>query len=335
MNKIKVCYECGAIEQYKFKDVIRRYKGEGYDFEIIVRVPFCEKCRTPIYVEDVEKEIALRVNAKIMEQKNIITQEEMLGILEKYSISQKFLSKLLGWGEITLTRYIRGKYTPNTVNSNRLRELKNPYVFQALLKDYQGKNMEISEEKAFKKVEEKVYFELKQIEKSQGRLFSVINWFLAQSSEEEPITHMAMQNILYFVQGWSMVLLDEEMFVDESQAWENGVVYPKVYNMFNWFKHNLLPKVETETQFTDNELIILSAVKNFYFDVYSANSLGYICRKEKPYVKARTRLLRSECLDNVIKRDDVLSYYGDIVKKFDIKIGDLSNIKKYLYCIRS
>lgn len=50
-------------------------------------------------------------------------------------MSQKLLSRLLGWGEITLTRYISGGYTPNAPNSEKLKSLKDPYVFQKLVND--------------------------------------------------------------------------------------------------------------------------------------------------------------------------------------------------------
>lgn len=335
MDKIKICFECGSKNQYNFKDVIRKYKGDGYDFEVLVKVPFCEKCGAPIYVENVEREIAQKVNKEIRERKNIITREEILEILETYNVSQKFLSRLLGWGEITLTRYIRGNYTPNVANSNRLRELRNPYVFQMLLQDYRETNKEISEEKPLKKIEEKVCFELNKIEKTQGRMFSVVNWFLAQSSEEEPMTHLAMQKILYFVQSWSRVLLGEEIFEEDCQAWVHGAVYPKVYNMFKWFKYMPLPIVKTRSQFEDNELIILEAVKRFYFDVYSAKALEDICHKEEPYMRARKGYSESENCNKVIKKEDVLSYYNHIARKYDIKLENLSNIKEYLYCIRN
>lgn len=151
MENEKVCFECGAKEQYEFKDTIRKYEGEGYNFEMVVKVPFCKKCKAPMYMEAVENEIAQKANEIIRKQREIITREEILEILELYNVSQKFLSKLLGWGEITLTRYISGNYTPNISNSNRLKELKNPYVFQMLLQNYGAGILEKNEKSLSKK----------------------------------------------------------------------------------------------------------------------------------------------------------------------------------------
>jgi len=40
---------------------------------------------------------------------------------------------MLGWGEITLTRYISAGYTPNKINSDRLRALNDPYEVQNII----------------------------------------------------------------------------------------------------------------------------------------------------------------------------------------------------------
>ena len=146
----KLCIECGAADTYELKDIVREYEGDGYHFEMLVTIPFCKICGAPIYDEELESKIAQKANKKIREQRHIITREEILEILKAYNISQKFLSKALGWGEITLTRYISGNYTPNISNSNRLKELKNPYIFQMLLQDYCEEHRTEHEEKAIK-----------------------------------------------------------------------------------------------------------------------------------------------------------------------------------------
>ena len=244
MEVSKMCFECGAKDNFEYKDTVRVYEGDGYYFEMLVKIPFCRHCNAPIYDEETEREIALKANEKIRAQRNIITREEILDILESYKISQKFLSKLLGWGEITLTRYVNGNYTPNPVNSNRLKSLKNPYIFQMLLQNYREKQLEQSEEKSFIKAQNQVYQRIEELIKKQGKIFNVVNWFLAQSSEEVPITHLALQKLLYFVQSWSALLLGKDLFWDDCQAWAHGAVYPKVYVLFKEFRYKPLPKVE-------------------------------------------------------------------------------------------
>ena len=196
MEVSKMCFECGAKDNFEYKDTVRVYEGDGYYFEMLVKIPFCKHCNAPIYDEETEREIAFKANETIRAQRNIIPREEILDILESYKISQKFLSKLLGWGEITLTRYVNGNYTPNLANSNRLKSLKNPYIFQMLLQNYREKQLEQSEEKSFIKAQNQVYQRIEELIKKQGKIFNVVNRFLAQTSEEVPFTHWALQKLL-------------------------------------------------------------------------------------------------------------------------------------------
>lgn len=71
MEKRVLCIECGSKDDYEFREMIREYEGEGYHFEMLVNVPFCRKCGAPVYIEDVECEIAEKTNRKIREQRNI------------------------------------------------------------------------------------------------------------------------------------------------------------------------------------------------------------------------------------------------------------------------
>lgn len=330
MGKEKICIECGAKDTYEFKDTIRKYQGDGYHFKMSVNVPFCKKCGAPIYDEETEREIAQKANEKIREQRGTITREEILEILDLYNVSQKFLSKLLGWGEITLTRYISGNYTPNAANSSRLKELKNPYVFQMLLQNYCDGELEKNDEKLLQKAQIGLNHELHKLKDTQGKIFNVVNWFLSQSSEDAPITHLALQKLLYFVQNWSRALIGEGMFCDDCQAWVHGAVYPNVYEVFKQFKYAPLPRVEDSFAFEDQEWKILNAVKEYYFDIYSAKALEEICHRERPYVEARKGIPEGETCHTVIDVGKITSYYKEISKKYNINLLEMSNIKDYL-----
>ena len=335
MGKDIICLECGAKNTYEFEETIREYKGDGYHFEMLVIVPFCAQCGAPVYDEEVEKGIAQEANSKIRSQREIITRKEILEILGMYNVSQKFLSKLLGWGEITLTRYISGNYTPSLSNSNRLKELYNPYVFQMLMQNYCEGQVEEKDEKSIKKAQSKITQELGKLGETQGKIFGVVNWFLSQSSEEAPITHLALQKLLYFSQNWSSVLLDKTIFDDACQAWAHGAVYPKVYEFFKRFKYMPLPKVEETTVFDERELQVLNAVKRYYFDTYTAKSLEEICHREKPYIEARKGYLDGEICHETILKDQIISYYDSISQTYGINLTNISNIRNYLNIVLS
>lgn len=335
MERTKICFECGAMDTYELRDTIREYKGEGYSFEMLVRIPFCKVCGAPLYDEELERDIAEKANEKIREQCGIITREEILEILDLYNVSQKFLSKLLGWGEITLTRYISGNYTPNIANSNRMKELKNPYVFQSLLQNFRNNPLEKNDEKLIKKAQAGVQGVLKDFGEEKGKIFHVVNWFLSQSTEDAPVTHLALQKLLYFVQSWSRILLGDAMFDNDCEAWAHGAVYPIVYSVFRQFKYMPLPSVEESFEFGEREQRILNTVKKYYFDIYSAKALEEICHREQPYIEAREGLSEKEACHKVINAERINSYYESVAKKYNIQLTDMSNIKVYLSIILS
>lgn len=335
MEKKLLCFECGNLNNYNLKEIIRKYEGEGYQFEMLVKIPFCEVCGAPIYDEEIENEIAKKANEKIREQRKIVSKREIIEILDTYSVSQKFLSRLLGWGEITLTRYVGGNYTPNKTNSDKLKELRNPYVFKKLLDDNLRDTEERKEERSFKKADSKVHMELEKLEKLKGKIFKVVNWFLAQSSDEAPITHLALQKLLYFTQCWSIALEGKEIFEDDCQAWVHGAVYPQVYEVFKKFKYMPLPHVEEKEHFEEDELIILNAVKTYYYDVYNAKALEDICHREEPYKKARNGYKEGEMCQEVIDKKSIREYYGRLLKEYHIQMTDTSKIRNYLNSLLS
>ena len=325
MKKELMCLECGAKDTYELRDTIREYKGDGYHFELTVTVPFCKVCGPPIYDEELEREIAQKANEKIRQQCGIITRDEILEILERYNVSQKFLSRLMGWGEITLTRYIGGNYTPNAANSSKLKELKNPYVFQMLLQNFHDGQTGKEDEKLFKKAQAACQGEINKVDEKNGKIFSVVNWFLSQSSEDAPLTHIALQKLLYFVQGWSRALLGETMFADECQAGVHGLVYPVVYDIFKQFGTAPLPGVEEPSVFEEREQTILNAVKKYYFDIYCTKALEEICHREEPYME-----VAGGTRHTAMAADRIFAYYSRICQIYNISMENLSNVKTYL-----
>lgn len=48
--------------------------------------------------------------------------------------------------------------------------------------------------------------------------------------DQEPMTHMRLQKLLYYVQGWSIARLGVKAFDDHIEAWEHGPVVPTLYH---------------------------------------------------------------------------------------------------------
>lgn len=330
MGKMR-CSECGARNEYELKEMNRRYQGDGYDFTLSVRVPFCSMCGAPITNEEIESEIAREANEKIRESRGIITQEEIIHILQKYNVSQKYLSKLLGWGEITLTRYVSGGYTPNANNSAKLKAIKDPYVLKKIMiEQVEESDGEIENEAPFQKLLNSVNLQIENVEKEKGKIFQIVNWFLSQATEENYITHLALQKLLYFSQGWNYVFNNRSLFQDDCEAWVHGAVYRSIFDTFKKFKYKPLPMLDRKINLPQEELDVLNNVKKYYFDIYNAKSLEKICHLEEPYLFTRKEYETDENCQEIIKKDLIKEYYLSIAQKYHISGNHADHIQCYL-----
>ena len=325
------CFECGQKELFEFKEIEREYEGDGYHFTMSVKVPFCKNCGAFVRDEEIENEIAERANKKIRESLGILHRADIIEIVSQYDVSQKFLSKILGWGEITLTRYINNNFTPNKANSEKLKSIKDPYVLKRILDERLEESAGgILEETAFIKLRNSVNSQIEKVKDQEGKIFQVVNWFLSKATCENRITHLALQKMLYFSQAWNSVFNGELLFDENCEAWAHGAVYRDVYNKFKKFKYNPLPYVEVKIELPKEEIEVLEFVWKYYFEVYAPKTLEYICHLEMPYKLARKNHEELERCENVIDKTSVRDYYREVAKEYNISRDTKDNVKKYL-----
>lgn len=329
--KTIMCFECGAKNCIEMREVEREYKGEGYEFTMTVRVPFCKHCGALVTIEDIESEISDRANEQIRQSRGIIKREEILHILSMYDASQKFLSRMLGWGEITLTRYVNQNYTPSLANSEKLKSLNDPYVLKQVLdKQIEESEGKILEEVAFHKLQDSVIRQIDKVEEREGKIYQVVNWFLSQATEDNRITHLALQKLLYFAQAWNYIFNGEWLFKDDCEAWVHGAVYRNIYNEFKKFRHNALPMVAKDVALAQSEIDVLQSVKELYYDVYTAKTLERICHLEEPYINVRKSYGENDRSAKIIDKNSIREYYESVAKKYSISRDKKENISIYL-----
>ncbi|MDR1404855.1 MAG: DUF4065 domain-containing protein [Candidatus Methanoplasma sp.] len=62
----------------------------------------------------------------------------------------------------------------------------------------------------------------------------VANFFIDVAKDsDDPMTHLRVQKLLYFAQGWSLACLGRPLFSDDTEAWQHGPVVPSVYHEFS------------------------------------------------------------------------------------------------------
>ena len=101
------CPYCKKEVEYRIqKRELKEFRGiEVNTFE---NVAICNKCNQDLYVNEIEDENNERIYQIYREKANIIKPEDIIKLREKYDISQRELTSILGLGKMTINRYERG-----------------------------------------------------------------------------------------------------------------------------------------------------------------------------------------------------------------------------------
>ncbi len=67
-------------------------------------------------------------------------------------------------------------------------------------------------------------------------------YLCAIRDEDDSFSHMKLQKLLYYVQGYASVILNARMFRDPILAWEHGPVVRSVYYAYRTHESNTLPR---------------------------------------------------------------------------------------------
>lgn len=136
---------------------------------------------------------------------------------------------------------------------------------------------------------------------------------LAQSEDEpDPLSHLRLQKLLYYAQGWSLVLRKKPLFKDIIQAWIHGPVVPSVYASFACYKSELIPPDQyalSKNALTDDECELVQSVWNAYKE-FSAFKLREMTHREAPWKEAYGNCEPGGKCTTVIARAAIKRYFS-------------------------
>ena len=105
------------------------YHVRGEPIEIEAEVVICQKCGTKVFNEERDSQNLEKAYSHYRKKHNLLSPDQIRAIREKYGLSQRALSRLLGWGEITIHRYESGAIQDN-VHDSLLRLIEDPQNIQ-------------------------------------------------------------------------------------------------------------------------------------------------------------------------------------------------------------
>ncbi|UOF90509.1 DUF4065 domain-containing protein [Fodinisporobacter ferrooxydans] len=116
MSEKLFCHTCDESVDYYVEEVDFEYKAKDLSIPIHGKIAFCSKCSSELFHPIYDQENQERAFEIYRDKKGIITPEEIISIRKKYNLGQKDFSKLLGFGEITITRYENGSLPTSAQN---------------------------------------------------------------------------------------------------------------------------------------------------------------------------------------------------------------------------
>lgn len=140
------------------------------------------------------------------------------------------------------------------------------------------------------------------------KALDVANVILKLSNPEvgDFISNLKLQKLLYYTQGFSLVILQQPIFEEDIKAWDYG---PVVENVYHAFKGNgseaICPNEEFDTSFlSEKELELLINVYEVYGQ-FSALKLMNMTHEEAPW--------KNTPRNGVISRDLMVSFFRNLV----------------------
>lgn len=323
MNK-GFCEECNSLVEYEINEVdeIIEIKGKEYKYKRLVG--YCKNCGEEISSNEINDENLNRIDKVYRNEEKIITTEEINSILNKYKIGKKPLAKLLGWGEITLIRYLNGD-VPSKIYSEQLHNILNN-------EDYMSKLIEEKKDVITQRAYNNVKDAIKKLKETtfkysiEKEIDIVAKYIIAIGKE---ITPLALQKILYYAQGFYKAFFGKFLFEEDCQAWVHGPVFIDIYEKYKDFKSaNIFIDIDYDIEdiVVDEKREILDAVIK-YFGYYNGKALEKMSHYETPWINARKGLLPTENSNNIINKEDIKEYFEKVKSKYDML--NVLDIKKY------
>lgn len=304
---------------------IATIKGTSYDY--LYEEAKCVECGLLVFVPELVDSNLESLYDVYRQRNDIISRHDIIDITRKYAIGKRPLSILLGWGELTFSRYCDGDI-PTKQYSDVLKRIYNdPRYYLDVLEANKGKLKSISSYKKSKKaVDELLAVDLTATEK----IDFAIKLFLNRC---EDITPLALQKALYYTQGFNYAFNNNFMFKEDCQAWTHGPVYRDIYLKYKDYRFEPIDKVDTfdDFVFSPTELAVLESVaKNIC--CYSGKVLETFTHNERPWLELRVDIPDDAKMNIIISKEAIADYFVSVKERHNmLNPNDISLYAKSMF----
>lgn len=143
---------------------------------------------------------------------------------------------------------------------------------------------------------------IRYVERAKGRTMTltaleVAKYFLALQDDEEAISNLKLQKLLYYAQGFHLALKGRTLFDDDIRAWEHGPVVPSVWRAYNRYAGRPIPRpVGFDPRAIDEDTRSLLDEVSSVYGQFSAWRLREMTHAEPPWKSAPAQAVISQAV---------------------------------------
>ena len=313
MTEKTFCEECRNDVEYTTVSVpmTGRIKGKAYHYT--GTEARCADCGNLVFVPEISDDNLRSLYNVFREENGIVSLDVICAIPEKYDIGKRPLSLLLGWGELTFSRYCDGDI-PTRQYSDILQRIYNePQFYSELL---EANKANLKSQRTYEKTRRAVDALLSVDAPSNSKINTVIQYLLYQC---EDITPLALQKALYYIQGFHFAFYRTFLFPEDCQAWTHGPVYRDIYFRYRDYRFDPIEKTTTfdTSVFSASEKAICDSVIN-NICCYSGKILERFTHNEAPWLTTRGDLPDSAPSDRIIEKSVIGAYFDAVKAKYNM-----------------
>ena len=305
------------------RNIIKTIKGMEYTFSITVAV--CAECGEEMSIPGLIDRNIREVDEQYRAYEGIVSADDIKKLMKIYKIGKAPLSLALGFGEVTVTRYLSGQIPSKEYSDIIKKALSSPAFMKAKLNENKEKIASAAYNKAMESAAQ-----MEALFSVSDKMLRVISYVFEKLEE---VTPLMLQKLLYFIQGESYALNGKPMFCENCRAWIHGPVYPEVYDMFRDFRYNpiedarfaIFEGMGEELTYEERKVVDLVADT---FGEYGAKILEKITHEETPWKLARRGYADNIPSDGLITKESIETYYAAKNKEYDFSTE--AGIKKYI-----
>ncbi len=316
LQKRDFCTVCRKETEYflQKRDIEKIIRDKEYTFGITVAV--CAECGKEMSIPGLIDRNVQEIDGQYRSIEGLVSVEDVEKLMKIYKIGKAPLSLALGFGEVTISRYLEGQVPSKDYSDIVRAALVSPvYMKQKLIENR-------------KKITDAAYRKAMVAADSLESLFSVSEKMLrviAYIFEKlEEVTPLVLQKLLYFIQGIYSALYGRPIFTEDCRAWIHGPVYPEVYDLFRDFKYNPIDDARfalfegTADALTEDEKKVIDLVLNT-FGMYGGKVLERITHNEDPWMEARKGYGDSIPSSELLPKERIMKYYVAVNQKYGIE----------------